>query len=309
MMKNIINYYYNFNISEIKQKNKKTYFCVNGFNYVFLLYEKDLNMLKSIYELNVNLLKRGINIHEIVLNINNQILTFVNGDYYILLKVYVFNKPISLSDILNLNGILINENTSLNRNNWASLWSEKNDYIEYQMNKLGKKYYNLKESFSYYLGFSECAIALMNDFDFNENLYLSHDRIFKEMTFFELYNPLNIIVDYKIRDSAEYFKVNFFNNINIKTELLNFFKYNNLSFNEWVLFFIRMLYPSYYFDMYEDIINEKREDSDILPLIQKNEEYEKILSFIYFNLRKFPNFPVLDFFEKKTSSNVNDFFN
>lgn len=301
-MKNIINYYYNLNVKDIKQKNKETHFFVNNIRYVFFPYQNEFENVKEIYEMDKKLLSMGVMVHEIILNINGQILTFANGKYYILLKVFNYEGKPSLKDILYLNSIPLEGNVR----NYANMWSEKNDYMEYQMNQFSKKYPILNESFNYYIGLSECAIALINSFNFNEKLYLSHKRISKDVSFFELYNPLNIISDYKVRDVSEYFKSNFFDDKDIKKELIKFLSYNYLSYNEWVIFFIRMLYPSYYFDFYEDVINDRVSENE--KMIEKNKEYENILSFIYLNLRKYPSFPIIDFLEKK-SFDINDFFN
>jgi len=108
-----------------------------------------------------------------------------------------------------------------------------------------------------------------------------------------------MILDYRVRDSAEYFKDKFFNNNDIAEELNYFIRYIQLTYEEWVLFFARLLYPSYYFDLYEDIINGREEEEKLDNIVSKHEEYEKVLTIIYFNLRNYPSFPIIDYFENK----------
>lgn len=217
------------------------------------------------------------------------------------MKIVVSDGAIGLSDILFLNSFELSNNDRLKRNNWIELWSDKNDYLEYQISQIGKKYPLIRESFSYYLGLAETCIALYNEINTsNLPLYLSHDRIKKEYTFYELYNPFNMVLDFKVRDVAEYFKSSFFGDKeNILDELLNFISYNRLLYEEWVLFFIRMLYPSYYFDCYEEIINERLPEDKLKKIIEKNQEFEMVLLQIYRRLRNFPDFPIVDYFENK----------
>jgi len=305
-MKNVINYYYNLKIGDIKQSDGIIYFNLGNINYVFIPFKKDLELISDIYELNQTLLSKNIMVHRILLNIQGQILTYINGEYYVLMEVVLFDGKIELSDILFLNSIELTNNNKLKRNNWIELWSVKNDYLEYQLSQLGKKYPLIRESFSYYLGLAETSISLYNEIDtFNLALYLSHNRIKVGYTFYELYDPFNIIMDFKVRDAAEYFKSSFFSNKkNILDELLYFISYNSLLYEEWVLFFIRMLYPSYYFDCYEEIINERIPEEKIKEIIDKNKEFEKILLLIYRKLRNFPIFPTIDYFENK-NININ----
>lgn len=299
-MKNIINYYYNFKISDIRQRDGITYFFIGNIKYVFIPYTKDLEIITGIYELNHSLISRSVFVHQIILNVQGQILTYVNNEYYIMIKIMYPENKFGLQDILYLNNIELDSPNILKRNNWSVLWSDKNDYLEYQVSQLGKKFPIIRESFAYYLGLAETSISLVNELDLKDTkLYLSHIRIKNEYTLYDLYNPLNMILDYKVRDAAEYFKSQFFSKNEIIPELKNYFRYNNLTYEEWVLFFARIMYPSYYFDIYEDIINDRLPEEEIKTIIKEHEDFEKILLIIYFNLRNFPHFPIIDYFENK----------
>jgi hypothetical protein len=299
-MKNIINYYYNLKISDIKNREGIIYFFDNNTKYLLISYNKDFDYVSSVYELDQMLLQNGIFVHQIILNVLGQILTYINGEYFILLKVMYQSKNINLNDVLYLNHLKMDNPSPLRRNNWGELWSEKNDYLEYQVSQLGKKFPLIRNVFPYFLGISETCIALVNDLDLNNiPTYLSHNRIKSSDTTFELYNPLNLVLDYKVRDSAEYLKSKFFEEDDITEELNNLFIYSYFNYEEWVLFFARLMYPSYYFDLHEEIINGRKDEEKLKKIIDKINDYENVILKVYFHLRTLPNFPIIDYLENK----------
>ena len=42
-----------------------------------------------------------------------------------------------------------------------------------------------------------------------------------------------------------------------------------------------MIYPTYYFDLYEEIITNRKKDEEIKKIIDKVDDYEKIIKQIY----------------------------
>ena len=278
-MKNALNYYYGLDIEIIHQKEKKYYFQINNASYLFLPYD-NVEEISDIYQLNI-FLKQSIPVHEIILNNNNSILTNINGDNYILLKMLVPKANIGINDIINVNNINIPViKNKLRREDWYNLWIKKIDYFEYQVSQMGKKYPIIRQSFNYYIGLAENAIIVVKNSNSNNlNLGLSHRRI--DNTSFELYNPLNLVIDLRIRDVCEYFKYCFFNDIDIKNELDLFLTYNKLNRDEGRYFLARMLFPTYYFDLYEKIINDEIDEQELNKVILKSDKYEKFLRHIY----------------------------
>ena len=128
-------------------------------------------------------------------------------------------------------------------------------------------------------------------------MYYTHKRIDKNSTAFDLYNPLNINIDTKVRDAAEYLKHNFFNGINIEKDLEYFLKTSNLNSEEYILFLARMMYPTYYYDLFEKIIKKEKEEKEIINIINKVEEYEKIIKKLYTYYKAFINIPVIEWLE------------
>ncbi len=278
-MKNALNYYYGLNVEIIHQKEKNYYFRVNDFSYLLLQYD-NIDEISDIYKLNI-FLKQFIPVHEIILNNKNSIFTNISDDNYILLRMSAPKFNIGINDIINLNNINIPiDDNKLRRDDWYNMWIQKVDYFEYQVSQIGKKYPVIRESFNYYVGLAENAIILIKNTNKNVlKLGLSHRRIDK--TSFELYNPLNMILDIRIRDICEYFKYCFFNNIDIDNELDLFLTYNKLSHDEGRYFMARMLFPTYYFDLYEKIINDEIDEKELNRVILKANKYEKVLQHIY----------------------------
>ena len=172
------------------------------------------------------------------------------------------------------------------------LWSNKIDYIEEMIAENGKKYPIIVDSFNYFVGLAENAISYYNSIPINNNYtyYISHKRIRINDTTESLYNPLNIIFDYKVRDVAEYIKNAFFlNNTNIFNELDAYLKFNKLSLTDIKLLIARVLYPSFYFELYEDILVNNKDEKIIVPIINMLPKYEKYLNMVITYFKKHYN--------------------
>ena len=304
-MKNAINFYYNLKPENINNYNNYYYFYYNKYLYVLLLYNEDLKYINDIYNLNVSLLSLNIPIHQIKINKNNSIISLINNNYYILYKILIknYNRKINIKDINYLNSIIITNNID---NNWDYLWSTKIDYLEYQINQSGKKYPLIVESFSYFVGLTENAISYAKNAtlelkkDYNNIGVITHKKLNINDTLFNLYDPLNITIDYKIRDLAEYIKNSFFeDNFNIFNELNYYFKKNYLSIYLIRLLFARILYPSFYFNLYDDIISNKKEEKELLKITSRINEYEQYLYEIYLYLKKIYNIPEVEWLKKR----------
>ena len=184
------------------------------------------------------------------------------------------------------------KNKYMYRNNWAELWSSKVDYFEYQVNELGHNKSIVLNSFSYYVGLAENAISIVNNVNLKysqeeNNISLSHKRIRYPNMEIDYYNPLNFIFDLKVRDIAEYIKSIFFytdreSTLRVIKNNLEDINFNNYDVN---MFYARLLYPSYYFDIYEKVIEGDNEEK-LLDIIRKNRDYEIFLKQLYYLLEQ-----------------------
>ena len=284
-MKNTINYYYNLSIGNLIKSNNDFYFYLNNQEYHFIKYTRPIEELNSLYILNIEMKKRNIMIDCIIINKNNQVYTLVNNIPYVLLKMYYYkNDYLSLKDIFYMQSTTYNivNDKRLYRNDWIHLWSDKIDYYEYQINQFGSDYPILCDSLSYYIGLGENAISyLANNINnkSNEVLVVSHKRINESK--FDFYNPLNLILDNKMRDLAEYIKNSFFYKKIDYGELYSYLDSFIFSKDDYVYLMARLLFPTYYFDVYDEIINTSVKETKILPIIDKVYEYEKFLYNLY----------------------------
>lgn len=301
-MKNNIAYYYNLQIDKIYQNKDYYYFTINNEKYELVIYTRDLKEQKEIYELNRKMINSNILVHEIIPNKDKFIVTIINNIPYILYKVYINKeKKITLQELTYLSNYNFEYSDILKRNNWNILWSKKIDYLEYQINQTGKKYPILVDSFSYFVGLAENAISYVKNTTLEaqkeqiDNEVISHRKIHKEDTIYSIYNPLNIIIDHKSRDVSEYIKLSFLNNNqNIYQELDTYFQNNYLSYYGIRLLFARIIYPSFYFDLYEQIILNIKPESEILNITTRTKEYEKYIKNIYYYLKKYYNIPEIE---------------
>lgn len=280
-MKNLINYYYGLNVDNYKKTNENFTFNINNEKYEFSIFDGNLDDLFKNYSIVLNNNKYC---HKIIFNKNQQILTYYNNKPYILLKKEInITKGIDLNEILNYNLPVYN----VNEFNWKKFWKRKIDYYEYQISQLAVKYEKIKESFSYYIGLSETAISLLNFINTSEiNYCISHKRINIKDKIDSLFNPINFVVDSRVRDISEYIKMSYFNDQIEKLDIYTIIKKLNLNKTESILFFSRLLYPTYYFDMYDKIIQGKTSEEKINNIIKKNNSYEMFLKKIYKYLNK-----------------------
>ena len=289
-MLDYINYFYNLYPPLLNKENDNYVFFVGNEKYYLTPYRRELSEIKDLVELNKRMISSNSLVHEIIINKFNEPISVISNENYVLLRVYVNDiKKIDINDII----YMLNENVDLSglksllRTNWVSLWSSKVDYIEYQMGHLIKKYPFLNNTIDYYLGLCENAITYIKNLkmfsDYKIPIGISHKRIIKDATLFDLYNPLNLIIDYKVRNIAEYLKDAFFKDEDVNYILNIVFK--NFWFDKLNLSLLvaRLLYASYYFDLFEEIIDKELDENIIFPLTKKSSKYEEFIDLIIKN--------------------------
>ena len=295
-MKNILNYYYNLNPTSIHQVNKNYKCYIDNDEYLLTIYEADVNCIQELHILSYYLFQIGIPCHQIIPNTNNELITIINNSRYILLRIFADNRPISINDLVCFSSAYIDDTKfkSLSKNNWYNMWINKIEYFEYQMSQFGKKYPILMESANYYVGLAENSISfLLNNISKHEDsLVVSHKRI-NNIGLVDLLNPLNLIIDNRSRNLAEYIKNRFFNsNYNSDEAITDIAKFNFTN-EQYIFLFSRLLFPTYYFDKFEDIIFDNKNQNELLKIINKSESYTMFLSDIYnYFIKKLNTYPI-----------------
>ena len=276
-MKNVILYYYNLEVSHIRQVDTDYYLLIDGENYLFTIC--DINKLET----NIKYLKPH-NTHLIISTKENIPYVFYNNEYYILLKLKGINKKVSLADLIDwFEPISIDIDI---KKRWIELWSSHVDYIEFQMEELQTKYPYLSSIKDYYIGLTETAIQFLKSINVGKvDLYFTHLRINENYTFIDLYNPSKLVIDSRVRDISEFIKGNFFakDSDNLKN-YLDVIKILNES--EKCLLFTRMLYPSYFYDMYDEIMKNVKDEKAMEKIVLKSKSYALFLKELFYYIKK-----------------------
>ena len=287
-MCNFIDYFYGIKIDNIEFDNKNYFFIYKGYLYELYVIDTEID-INLVVNINKAMVGRTL-ISKIIVNQLGNYISNYNGVSYILMKIYADNKrKISINDIDYLGNSLY---TNKINSNWGVLWSKKIDYLENLISQFGKKYPIMVNSFNYFVGMAENAISYFNSIKFTENYsyYISHKVMNIDEVVDCFYNPLNIIFDYKVRDIAEYIKKVFFcvdyDKSKIYNEINKYFSNNKFTITDIRLLIARLLYPSFYFELYEKILVEGKNEKIILDVVSNIDDYEKYLNGIISYFKK-----------------------
>ena len=300
-MKNALFYYYHLYPEFIIKKQGKCIFNLEDLSYQLTPVTRGEEELEEIVSLNAFLSEEKY--PKIVLNIFGQPLSFIENHNYILIS-----SPISWHSKIEhwqIDYLFIDQNwfPLLNHSNWYYLWIRKIDYFEYQKDYIKNKYPLLYNSLDYYIGLAENAISYINAKErkstpLTNQVVLAHRRIKPKMSQEEYNDPFNLILDYKERDQAEYLKSFYFSNELTRERLdaiLEEFDRVGVDFERLLA---RLLFPSYYFDCYERIVNDIEPETSILSYTTRTADYEAFLREIWHKIKKKRNIPFLDWLNK-----------
>lgn len=303
-MKETIEYYYNLEIDTLEEQDGKYYFKIENIDYFFVFYNRNLDELDDIVNVSLNMRERGIDVHHILINRNNQFLTKINDYNYMLFTVNNLSEKFDIFDMVNnMDKLVLNpQNSKLYRNNWDDLWSSKTDYFEFQVKELALQKEVVKNSVGYYIGLAENAISYVSNTKFKYaklmegKIVLSHRRIYYPNYKLNYLNPLSFIFDLEVRDVAEYLKSMFFNEEyeEVIEELRSYLKIRPLSIYEYQMLMARLIYPTYYFDVYEKVMNKDENEERLVAIISHSEDYELFLKNAYFEISKYAKIDKID---------------
>lgn len=295
-MKETLEYYYGLDIENIEELDGKYHIKQENQDYFFVFYNRGIEELEDIINVSNEMIKKGINVHKILINRNNSFLTKVGEYNYILFAVSNLSEEYDIFDMVKISEKLVlnNNKSNLYRNNWGTLWSEKIDYFEYQVRELSIEKDVVKNSFSYYIGMAENAISYVNNTNmkYGRDAYrivLSHRRVFYPNYKLNYLNPLSFVFDLEVRDIAEYLKSMFFKkDVGFcLDELSSYLKIRHLSLYEYQMLYARLLYPTYYFDVYESVMNKNGDEEELVNIIKKCDSYEEFLKKAYLEISKY----------------------
>ncbi len=281
-MKNAILFNYNLDAKDINEiPNGSVSFYIDYIKYYLMRVKRPNKDIEEIYTITK---EYPNNFYTIIKNKDNSIFTKIDDVEYILIRISgAEHNEIDLEDILSYTIPYENKSTILNRTNWGDLWSEKVDYLEYQVSELATEHPIIKGSFSYYIGLAENAIQYFNSLDpRGANTHISHRRIKENLDSLHFYDPLDIVIDYLPRDIASFIKIKFFQDKDEALRIVDrLIQKKILSPLEYNLLFCRLLYPSYYFDTLTRVLEDKDDEKNLLKFIDNVDEYERFLNDVF----------------------------
>ena len=263
-MKELLKKYYNLNIEIYKSYEDGIIFTINGINYYFTKCDYDeeyLKYLETIVNKNYNL-----KLHRFVYTKKGSIL----ADNYVLLELHTLIDDIDLYDIRKFQTVVMNEFVD-KYITMDKFWEDKIDYLERQLTELSSNKL-INNSFDYFLGISEILITFLKK-EFNkENIKLCNShRCLNSLSTIDFYNPLNICIDYYLKDYIGY--IRFKNDDNLLYEVVE--SLNNK--NDYGYFFVRLAFPFNYFYEVSNILIDKKSESELVKIVNNINEYENYL--------------------------------
>ena len=296
-MRNAIRYFYNLEPANIHQYKKEYKFHISNREYILCPYTKTIKELEEKYNIQKYINSIGIYCHKILSNNMKQLITTINNKNYVLIEIFEQNRQINIMDIIDFSNIFLNKQyfKNIDRTNWLNLWKNKIDYLEYQINQFRKTYPIIRESSDYYIGIAETCISLLSNVEgANQITTCMHNRINAETNTKEFYNPLNFVIDSRVRDIGEYLTPKLYLDEEIIPIINNYISINKLTNNEILLMFIRIIYPSNYFDLCELIIEREVQEYALMELLNKNYIFEKNIREIYHFFKKKITIPEIE---------------
>lgn len=276
-MENILNYYYQLNIINIKKKDY--YYLLTTDEYEQYIFNEiiDSNELKE----NLDYLNNTNVLYDLlILTKEGNITINYNDKEYALFKV---------RNNENLNILSFSNLITTGKLKWGTLWSNRVDYYLEQIAEVVEQK-EIKYAMDYYISLSEIAISYFNTLSeiYNENTLtftLSHHIVTSPIDKYMFYNPSNMCFDLSVRDIAEYIKESFFNDILTNYEILSLIDKINLNESLANYLLVRLIYPSYIFKLYDIFIETKELNKKFYEYMKKSREYETLLSTIYNKLK------------------------
>ena len=193
-MENILNYYYQLNITDIKKKDY--YYLLTTDEYEQYIFNEiiDSNELKE----NLDYLNNTNVLYDLlILTKEGNITINYNDKEYALFKV---------RNNENLNILSFSNLITTGKLKWGTLWSNRVDYYLEQIAEVVEQK-EIKYAMDYYISLAEIAISYFNTLSeiYNENTLtftLSHHIVTSPIDKYMFYNPSNMCFDLSVRDIA-----------------------------------------------------------------------------------------------------------
>ena len=284
-MKDKIRYEYKIEVDDLEEKTNYYYFQLNNQDFYLTKVRRNITEFQELIKLYQELLNKNYPVHQIILTVNGSYTILVNNEVYVLLMVNNASMEYSLDEMLKIWDMMPinNLNPSLQRPDWGKLWSDKIDYFEYQIGQMGIGKKVVINTFGYFVGLSENAIGYVNKVNMmikplNKKIVLAHNRVKYPNTHLNYDNPLNFVFDLEVRDVAEYLKGEALEDIEYALiDLKAYLNLRKLDLYSLSMLYARLIYPSYYFDLYENVMNFNVDEDCLIKIMEKTPQIEEFL--------------------------------
>ena len=256
-------------------------------NYYYYQTRLSETVIKEAYEVYGVLKNHNILTNEIIKTIYN---TYSTKDNYVLVKI---NKDLinnlDLEDILLFsdNQYMKNNRSSNLSNEWALEVDQINKLIvENKINDI-----DILTIHHYYVGLAENAIYYYNMYVNKEtHLVVPSHRI---ITLYanDLYNPLNLYWDSRVKDLSDYFKLKMINKSFDIQELEYVLITKKWDKNDILELIARLMYCNNYFDSMKRYLSDKKEDIKKYLLIANT--YQNDLKIVMMMLNQYYQIPIV----------------
>lgn len=262
--------FYVIDINEKIEHDEGIIFFLDGEKFYFVKHDFDNSYLLELNDLVLQLKRKNIYLHDFIFNKYGNI----DSDGYCLMKLNCFDDVVTEYELKKFySNYELSEEVYKNFVAIDKLWYKKIDYIEYQLSELSDNSV-VNYSCDYYIGISEMLLQFLSNFLIEKPdryLGLCHRRL-KDFKTIEFYNPLNVVFDVYVRDLALYVKSS-----KDYEYLESYLKQGNISIYLYYYLFVRLLLPSEYFNLLEEVLVDKKDNYQLIELINSVGEYEEFI--------------------------------
>ena len=161
---------------------------------------------------------------------------------------------------------------------WPKLWKNKIDQVNYLIDNISLDLNSLA-IVNYYLALAELSIALLTQIKMDYiPLSLCHNRINKNADLYDYYSVTGLVIDHFTRDIGEYIKNYIYSNNEI--DLDKFKSIWQLSIDEKYLLLARLIFPSHFFDIFDNYVLNQKDFQDFYKEFLYHERFENNLTHI-----------------------------
>ena len=268
----ILSFFYDFNNVYIFYKNSFS---------IFFSYKEKHYIIKRLDYVNddIKFTQQFPFFHRIINNKFGDIFSFYNNKRYVLLLVSIINdRKVDLYDFMILANMKVNHYIDYNKY-YSFVWLHKKNYFE--------NFYKDKDYVVEYIsGLSRNAIEYSKSVNYkNITFGFSFDRILKDISLINFWDPTIVKIGPVVNGIAEYIKTLYFEyNYYIDINLLFEFGF---SYDDYILLISRLLFPTYLYDSYGN--------SNCEIFISKSIDYLKYVYRIIMQIKnRYNNVPMID---------------